>query len=179
MIYLSDSVKDKIKKINLFLMDVDGVMTDGKINIDDNGCESKSFNVRDGHGIKLLQRGGIKTGIITGRSSKVVSYRANELGMTIVCQGAKNKLDVYRNIVADEGVSDEAVAYIGDDIVDLPVLKVVGFSSTVYDASTDIIPYVDYRTVNNGGNGAVREVAELILRVQGLWDEVTARYFLT
>ncbi len=177
MVELSGTVREKIKKINLLLMDVDGVMTDGRINIDNNGCETKSFNVRDGHGIKLLQRGGIKTGIITGRSSEVVNYRAKELGIKIVRQGAKNKLDVYRDIVADEGVYDEEVAYIGDDIVDLPVLKVVGFSSAVSDASSHIIKYVDYQTINKGGNGAVREVAELILRVKGLWNELTARYF--
>jgi len=177
MIELSDVVREKIKGIKLFLMDVDGVMTDGNITIDDNGYESKSFNVRDGHGIKLLQRGGIKTGIITGRTSDVVKYRAKELGIGIVRQGAKNKLDVYRDVVSGEGLHDREVAYIGDDIVDLPVLKVVGFSAAVSDASSHIIPHVDYRTVNSGGNGAVREVAELILGVRGLWKELTERYF--
>lgn len=168
--------KEKILPIKLLLMDVDGVMTDGGITIDNNGVEAKTFHVRDGHGIKLLQRAGVKVGIITGRESEVVKHRAAELGIEILYQGMKVKMDAYRQILADEGLKDGEVAYIGDDVVDLPVLNQVGFSVAVADASESLKPYVDYVTVLNGGRGAVREVTELILKGQELWGDVMKRY---
>lgn len=168
--------KEKILPIKLLLMDVDGVMTDGGITIDNNGVEAKTFHVRDGHGIKLLQRAGVKVGIITGRESEVVKHRAAELGIEILYQGMKVKMDAYRQILADEGLKDDEVAYIGDDVVDLPVLNQVGFSVAVADASEFLKPYVDYVTVLNGGRGAVREVTELILKGQELWGDVMKRY---
>lgn len=174
---MESSVAQKLKLIKLLLLDVDGVMTDGSILIDDKGVESKSFNVRDGHGIKLLQRADFKVGIITGRSSNVVRHRATELGITIVHQGVKNKLEAYESILSQEGLEDREVAYVGDDLVDLPVLGKVGFSVAVADAIKDLIPHVDYVTKHNGGRGAVREVTELILKGCGRWDEVTRRYF--
>ncbi len=170
------ALEEKIRPIKLLLMDVDGVMTDGGITIDNNGVESKTFHVRDGHGIKLLQRAGVKVGIITGRESEVVKHRAAELGIEILYQGMKVKMDAYRQILADEGLEDGEVAYIGDDVVDLPVLNQVGFSVAVADASESLKPYVDYIAALNGGRGAVREVTELILKGQGLWDDVMKRY---
>ena len=170
------ALKEKIRPIKLLLMDVDGVMTDGGITIDNQGVESKTFHVRDGHGIKLLQRAGVKVGIITGRESEVVKHRASELGIEILYQGMKVKMDAYRQILADEGLKDDEVAYIGDDVVDLPVLNQVGFSVAVADASESLKPYVDYIAALNGGRGAVREVTELILKGQGLWDDVMKRY---
>lgn len=171
------NINEKIKKIRLLLLDVDGVMTDGSITIDNNGVESKSFYVRDGHGIKLLQRAGVKVGIITGRESKVVLHRAAELGIEIVYQGMKVKMDALTRILEDEKLSFEEVAYMGDDVVDLPVLKKSGFSVAVADASPHVIPHVDFVTKKRGGRGAVREVTDLILERKGLWDKVTERYF--
>lgn len=169
--------KRSIEKIRLLLLDVDGVLTDGRIIYDNNGIESKAFHVRDGHGLKLLQRAGIKVGIITGRSSQVVSHRAAELGIDIVYQGAKNKLEPYEEILQQLNLTDQQVAYAGDDLVDLPILRRVGCSFTVSDAVADIKPYVDYITTLPGGQGAVREICDMLLRQSGLWDSVTDRYF--
>ena len=174
---MDKSIDGKVKGLKLLLLDVDGVLTDGKITIDDNGVESKSFNVRDGHGIKLIQRGGIKVGIITGRCSEVVKFRAAELGITILHQGIKNKIEAYEEILAQEGLQHSEVAYVGDDVVDLPVMRKVGFSVAVADASEDLFSYVDYVSKHNGGCGAVREVTELILKGNQRWDELTNRYF--
>ena len=168
---------EKIKRIKVLLLDVDGVMTDGSIIIDNNGIESKSFHVRDGHGIKLLQRAGVKVGIITGRDSEVVLKRAAELGIEIIYQGMKVKMEAFNSILKDEKISSEEVAYVGDDVVDLPVMREVGFSVAVADASHVILPHVDYVTEKCGGRGAVREVTDLILEGKGLWDEVMGRYF--
>ena len=174
---MESSLAHKLKIIKLLLLDVDGVMTDGSILIDDKGIESKAFNVRDGHGVKLLQRAGVRVGIITGRSSNVVKHRAAELGIAIIHQGIKNKLEAYEKILSREGLEDKDVAYVGDDLVDLPVLNRVGFSVAVADATLDILPHVDYVTNHDGGRGAVREVTELILKGCGRWADVTDRYF--
>ena len=167
----------KLAKIKLLLLDVDGVLTDGRIIYDNNGVESKAFHVRDGHGLKLVQRAGIEVGIITGRSSRVVEQRAAELGISLLYQGAKNKLEPYRQILADRDLCDEQVAYVGDDVVDLPILRRVGFACTVADGVSDIKPYVDYVASLPGGAGAVREICDLLLRRSGRWDEVCGRYF--
>lgn len=165
------------EKIKLLLLDVDGVLTNGQIIYDGAGNELKMFDVRDGHGLKLLQRAGIAVGIITGRSSAVVERRAAELGIEIVYQGALNKLEPYREIVASTGLDEEQIAYVGDDLVDLPVLARVGFSATVADADPEVINRVDYVASRSGGRGAVREICELLLKAGGHWQEVTARYF--
>ena len=112
-----------LRNIRLLLLDVDGVMTDGRIILDSDGRELKAFDVRDGHGLKLLQRAEFQVGIITGRSSPVVEFRARELGIGLVFQGAKDKLVPYRHILDSLGLSDEQVAYVGDDLVDLPLLR--------------------------------------------------------
>ncbi|MBE9486062.1 MAG: HAD-IIIA family hydrolase [Desulfuromonadales bacterium] len=168
---------EKLAKIRLLLLDVDGVLTDGRIIYDNQGNELKAFNVKDGHGLKLLQRAGIKVGIITGRKSDVVARRAAELGIEILYQHALSKLEPYRKILADQGLGDEQVAYVGDDIVDLPILRRVGFSATVADAVPDVLPLVDYVTVRSGGRGAVREICDLLLKACGQWQELTDRYF--
>ncbi|MCK4621592.1 MAG: HAD-IIIA family hydrolase [Desulfuromonadales bacterium] len=168
---------EKLAKIRLLLLDVDGVLTDGRIIYDNQGNELKAFDVKDGHGLKLLQRAGIKVGIITGRKSDVVARRAAELGIEILYQQALSKLEPYRKILADQGLSDEQVAYVGDDIVDLPILRRVGFSATVADALPDVLPLVDYVTVRSGGRGAVREICDLLLKVCGQWQGLTDRYF--
>lgn len=170
-------MQEKLAGIKLLLLDVDGVLTDGRIIFDNQGNEIKAFDVKDGHGLKMLQRAGIKVGIITGRKSQVVANRASELGIEILYQGALSKLGPYREILAAQGLSDEQVAYVGDDIVDLPVLRRVGFSASVADAVPDVLPLVDYVTRRNGGRGAVREICDLLLRAGGRWDELTQRYF--
>ncbi len=167
----------KLKKIKLLLLDVDGVLTDGRIIYDNQGGELKAFDVKDGHGLKLVQRAGIQVGIITGRQSQVVSKRASELGIEILYQKALTKLGPYEEILATLGLKDEQVAYVGDDVVDLPILRRVGFSATVADAVPDLLPLVDYVASRPGGRGAVREICDLLLKQAGHWDELTCRYF--
>lgn len=164
--------------IRLLLLDVDGIMTDGRIVYDNNGVESKAFDVKDGHGIKLLQRVGIRVGIITGRQSEVVSLRARELGIEILYQGAKDKLVPYREILQKLQLQDTEVAYMGDDVIDLPILRRVGFAATVADACEDVKPLVHRVTSREGGRGAVREVCDLLLKEAGLWEQVAGRYFV-
>jgi 3-deoxy-D-manno-octulosonate 8-phosphate phosphatase (KDO 8-P phosphatase) len=170
-------MQERLAKIRLLLLDVDGIMTDGRIVYDNNGIETKSFDVKDGHGLKLLQRAGIRIGIITGRQSEVVAFRARELDIDILYQGVKDKLVPYREILDNLGLGEEEVAYMGDDVVDLPILRRVGFAATVADAVPEVLPLVHYVTGKKGGRGAVREVCDLILKEGGHWEEVTARYF--
>ena len=170
-------MKERLKKIELLLLDVDGVLTDGRIIYANDGQETKAFDVKDGHGLKLLQRAGIKVGIITGRQSQVVLKRAEELGIEIVYQGSRDKLIEYEEILQLHGLSDEQIAYVGDDIVDLPVLSRVGFAATVIDSVEDIKPYVHYVTERPGGRGAVREICDLILKQSDRWSAVADRYF--
>lgn len=170
-------MQERLAKIRLLLLDVDGIMTDGRIVYDNNGIETKSFDVKDGHGLKLLQRAGIRIGIITGRQSEVVAFRARELAIDILYQGVKDKLVPYREILDNLGLGEEEVAYMGDDVVDLPILRRVGFAATVADAVPEVPPLVHYVTEKKGGRGAVREVCDLILKEGGHWEGVTARYF--
>lgn len=170
-------IQQKLAAIRLLLLDVDGVMTDGRIVYDQQGNEFKAFDVKDGHGLKMLQRAGIEVGIITGRCSEIVSRRADELGIKILYQGAKVKLDPYLEICAATGLGDEQIAYMGDDLIDLPILRRVGFSATVADALPQLLESVDYVTTRRGGRGAVREVCDLLLKAGGHWEEQTARYF--
>jgi 3-deoxy-D-manno-octulosonate 8-phosphate phosphatase (KDO 8-P phosphatase) len=170
-------MKNRLGKIRLLLLDVDGVLTDGRITYDSQGREHKSFDVKDGHGLKMLQRAGLAVGIITGRRSSIVELRARELGIDIVVQGAKSKLEPYENILQQQGLRDEEVAYVGDDLVDLPILRRAGFAVTVADGVEDLKSQVHYVTVRSGGHGAVREVCDLLLKESGRWEEVTSRYY--
>lgn len=168
----------KAARVRLLLLDVDGVLTDGGIVYDAEGKEIKRFHVRDGHGIKMLKRAGIEVGIVTGRTSAVVDVRAKELGIVFVAQGAADKTESFRSILARTGLSPEQTAYVGDDIVDLPLLRAVGFSASVADAEEYVKEAVDYVASREGGRGAVREIAEFILRAAGAWRGVSAKYFL-
>jgi 3-deoxy-D-manno-octulosonate 8-phosphate phosphatase (KDO 8-P phosphatase) len=163
----NQSLASKAKKIKLLLLDVDGVMTDGRIILDSQGNETKAFHVRDGHGIKLLQKSGINIGIITGRSTEVVNIRARELGITEVHQGIKDKITVYDALVAKYGLRDEEIAYIGDDAVDISIFERVGLAAAVADADPSVRPHVDMTTKCKGGHGAVREVINFILKSRG------------
>ena len=167
----------KLAKIKLLLLDVDGVLTDGRIIYDNQGNELKAFDVKDGHGLKMLQRAGIAVGIITGRKSQVVVKRAAELGVEILYQGALSKLEPYQEILDQRGLTDEQVAYVGDDVVDLPILRRVGFSATVADAVPEVLTLVDYVASKPGGRGAVREICDMLIKASGRWEELTHRYF--
>lgn len=169
-------VRKKAKKIRLLLLDVDGVLTDGRIIIDDRGVETKQFHVRDGQGISLLMRAGIDVGFLTARSSRSVVYRAKELSVKLVRQGVRNKLAAYNEIKRRSGLKDDQIAYVGDDIVDRPILKLVGLAVSVADGWPRLLSTVDYVTSVGGGMGAVREVAELLLRTQGKSSNVTNRF---
>lgn len=171
-------MNEKLKEIRMLLVDVDGVMTDGRIIYDGNGLETKFFNVKDGHGIKMLQRNGVEVGIITGRTSAVVDIRARELGISIVYQGALRKLESYDDIKLKSGLKDNQIAYMGDDIVDVPVMRRVAFSAAPADALPEVRQLADYVTTRAGGKGAVREICDMIIRARGGWDEVVARYEL-
>lgn len=159
------------------IFDVDGVLTDGRVIIQDNGSEIKEFDVKDGHGIKLLQRADIDIALITGRFCKAVQHRADGLGITRVYQGIHVKIEAYEQILKETGLTDAEVGYMGDDLIDIPVMRRVGFSVAVPEASPWVLPYAHHVTRAAGGRGACREVCELILRAKGLWDSVTSRYF--
>jgi 3-deoxy-D-manno-octulosonate 8-phosphate phosphatase (KDO 8-P phosphatase) len=171
-------MNERLKDIRLLLSDVDGVMTDGGIIFDGNGLETKVFNVKDGHGIKMLQRSGIEVGIITGRTSLVVDIRARELGIKLVYQGALKKLESYEEIKQKTGLSDSQIAYVGDDVIDVPVMRRVAFAAAPSDGVAEARNVAHYVTSCGGGRGAVREVCDLILKGRGLWDEVQNRYEL-
>ena len=166
-----------LKKIKLLLLDVDGVMTDGRITYDSTGGEAKSFDVKDGHGLKLVQRVGIRVGIITGRQSSIVARRAAELGIELVYQGVKDKSLPFLEILEKLALLPEEVAYVGDDVVDLPIMRQVGFAATVADAVDDVKPYAHMVTKRCGGRGAVREVCDFLLKESGRWSAVTSHYF--
>jgi 3-deoxy-D-manno-octulosonate 8-phosphate phosphatase (KDO 8-P phosphatase) len=170
---ISLRVRAKAKKIQLLLLDVDGVLTDGRIIIDDRGVETKQFHVRDGQGISLLLRAGIDVGFITARSSRSVRRRAQELGVRLVRQAVKNKLQTYNEIKRSRRFEDAQIAYMGDDLVDLPVLRQAGLSICVADSWPELISRIDMVTAALGGQGAVREVADFLLKAQGKWSSVT------
>jgi 3-deoxy-D-manno-octulosonate 8-phosphate phosphatase (KDO 8-P phosphatase) len=173
---LNENVIRRIKTVTLLILDVDGVMTDGRIIMDDTGRETKNFNVKDGHGIKMLIRYGIDVVILTGRRSHVVEFRAKDLGIAEIHQGIHDKVSIFNEILRNRTLSRENVAFIGDDIVDIPLLKRVGFAVAVADATEEVKKSVHYVTRNVGGNGAVREVCDLILQCQGKWKDVLERY---
>lgn len=153
----------QLKKIKLLLLDVDGVMTDGGIYYSNSGDEFKKFNIQDGYGITKLRRAGINIGIITGRISNLVARRAEELGIKEIYQNLENKLEAYESLKKKFNLTDAEVAYIGDDEFDLPVLELVGFSASPADAVPAVIKRVHYVCKHEGGNGAVREIIEMIL----------------
>lgn len=163
------AVRAKAKRVRLLLLDVDGVLTDGGIVIDDRGVETKRFDVRDGQGIALLISSGIDVGFITARKSKIVLQRARELGVTQVYQGVRDKLTVYQEIKRKRHLQDEHIAYAGDDLGDVPILRCAGLAITVPVAGAPMSDVAHYVTVAGGGHGAVREIAELLLNTQNLW----------
>ena len=162
--------------IKLVAMDVDGVLTDGKTYCQPDGSHIVAFDVHDGSGIKYLGRAGLQTAFISGRDVRAVRHRAETLGVDEVVQGAKNKLPAYRDVRDAMGRDDEEVCYIGDDLTDLPVLRQVGLSAAVHDARPELRREADLVTDAPGGAGAVRELAEYILKTQGEWVSIMERY---
>jgi 3-deoxy-D-manno-octulosonate 8-phosphate phosphatase (KDO 8-P phosphatase) len=174
---LDESVRSRILPLRMMIFDVDGVLTDGRIVYHDDGSELKVFDVQDGHGIKLLQRAGLEVALITGRSCRAVDHRAQGLGIQRVYQGSKVKVEAYEQIRVETGLHDHELGFMGDDLIDIPVMRRVGFAVSVPNASPHVWPYAHYVTRLGGGRGACREVCEMILRVQGVWHQVTDRYF--
>ncbi len=172
---MDNVLTQKMNRIKLILMDVDGVLTDGGIILGNQGLEIKKFNVQDGAGITMARLAGLKVGILTGRISEAVQQRAKELNFDIVSQGHFNKLTEYEQIKLKLGLNDPEIAYIGDDILDLGVLRRVGLRIAVANARSEVKAEVDYTTVASGGNGAVREVVDLILKAQNQWNAVVER----
>lgn len=167
------------KKIKLLILDVDGVLTDGSIILDNEGNEFKSFHVRDGHGIKMLVRAGITVAIITGRQSKVVERRAQELGIAEVFQRCHDKRVAYNQLIEKYSVKNDEIAYIGDDIVDISLLKKAGLSVAVAEAENEVKGAAMMITKNRGGRGAVREVCDFLLKAKGLWKDIIYEYSKT
>ena len=170
------TVLERARKTSLLIMDVDGVLTDGRIIQDGHGHELKVFDVKDGHGIVMAHRAKLRTALISGRASETITHRAEELGIELVFQKIWNKLEVYEKILTDIGLTPDKVAYIGDDLVDIPLLRRVGLAVAVADAVDEVKAASHWITQRPGGQGAVREVIELILRAQGHWDALIERY---
>ncbi|MGE0760462.1 MAG: KdsC family phosphatase [Pirellulaceae bacterium] len=167
---------DRSKNIELIIADVDGVLTDGGIIFDNQGIEIKRFHSRDGFGIKLWRRAGFRFGIITARNSHIVKIRAAELGIDLLRQGHEDKLPAARELFHELSLSPEQVAYIGDDLPDLPVMRCVGMPIAVADAVDEVRAGACYVTTLPGGQGAVREAIEAIFKARGIWEDVVAKY---
>ncbi len=165
------------KNIKLIILDVDGVLTDGSIILDNKGNEYKSFHVRDGHGIKMIIKAGIHVAIITGRYSIVVERRARELGIKEIYQRCFDKRRAFKRLIKKYSVSGREIAYIGDDIVDAPIMSMVGLPVAVADADEEIKKYALIVTSKRGGRGAAREITDLILKAKGLWKRIVDEYF--
>lgn len=173
---MADDAIARARKIRLIAFDVDGIMTDGTLFLADDGQEYKGFNSLDGHGLKMLQRSGVALAIITGRSSRVVEHRARNLGIDIVHQGAHDKLVVYQALCHELSIDPEATAYMGDDVVDLPVMRRAGLAITVPAAPELVKAHSHYTTRREAGRGAVREACEFLMRAQGTLDAALAPY---
>ena len=169
-------ILEKAAGIQLLIFDVDGVLTDGSLFIGDDGQEYKAFNSRDGHGIKMLQKYGVVVAIITGRTSRVVEHRMENLGVSHVYQGKLEKLPAFEELIAKLGVSEEQTAYVGDDVVDLPVMRRVGLAIAVQDAHELVRQHSHWQTPSCGGRGAARDVCEMLLQARGVLEDELGSY---
>jgi len=172
----SQAIITAAKNIKLLLLDVDGVLTDGKLYYGNSGEELKAFNIQDGLGIKLLQQGGIQVGIITGRVSTLLQRRADELGINPVIQGREDKLTALRELLENHNLGLHQIAFMGDDLPDLSAINLVGLGITVANACSTLAAKADWQTLRSGGDGAVREAAEMILKAQGKFDTLVERF---
>jgi len=171
-----EAIYTKARNIRLAVFDVDGVMTDGALYLTDGGEEIKAFNSRDGHGMKMLQDSGVEIAILTGRTSRCVELRAQNLGIKLVFQGVSDKGRAFTELLATRKIETAMAAYMGDDVVDLPALLRCGLALTVPTAPLLVKQHADYVTQAHGGNGAVREVCELIMHAQGTFEHQLATY---
>lgn len=172
----SQAIITAAKNIKLLLLDVDGVLTDGKLYYGNSGEELKAFNIQDGLGIKLLQQGGIQVGIITGRVSTLLQRRADELGINPVIQGREDKLTALRELLENQNLGLHQIAFMGDDLPDLSAINLVGLGITVANACSTLAAKADWQTLRSGGDGAVREAAEMILKAQGKFHTLVERF---
>jgi 3-deoxy-D-manno-octulosonate 8-phosphate phosphatase (KDO 8-P phosphatase) len=170
------SVLEKSQRIRMAIFDVDGVLTDGSLHIATNGEEAKTFNSRDGHGMKMLKASGVELAIITSRESRCVDLRAQDLGVTFVFQGVENKLQIFEELLLRVGLEASDCAYVGDDLVDLPVMMRCGLSVSVPAAPAVVKKHADYVTHLEGGHGAVREICEIIMSAQDTLCAQQAEY---
>ena len=166
------SIQTKATHIKLMLFDVDGVLTDGKILIHPDGTESKQFDIKDGTGLVWAQRAGLKVGMLSARSSAATAQRAAQLGITIVHQGVASKLRAYEDLLRHHGLTDADVAYMGDDVLDLPIIARAGLTASPADAVEDVRTRVDYVSRAGGGSGAARDFVELVLKAQNRWERL-------
>ncbi len=169
------SLESKAKKIKAILLDIDGVLTDGRCGYSEND-EIKFFNVRDGHGIKMAMRAGLIVGAVSGRSAKANKKRADELGFSFLYENQKDKREAFNKLLVDFDLKPEECLYVGDDVIDIPIMTKVGIAVTVADSPDYIGDFCDIRTKNAGGHGAVREVLDWLIKEQGKWDELMQRY---
>jgi 3-deoxy-D-manno-octulosonate 8-phosphate phosphatase (KDO 8-P phosphatase) len=169
-------LQSKLKRIQLLLLDVDGVLTRGDIIYDDHGQETKVFNVRDGLGLRLIAEAGIKVGVVTGRSEMALKHRCKNLGIEHIFDGITDKAALLTRISDQTGVSAERMAYVGDDLPDLPIMTRVGVSIAVSDACDIVRQNAAMVTMSKGGRGAVREICETILKALGLWEQALKRF---
>jgi 3-deoxy-D-manno-octulosonate 8-phosphate phosphatase (KDO 8-P phosphatase) len=175
---MDETTKSITAKIKLLAMDVDGVLTDGSIILNHDGTESKCFNLLDGHGIRMWHRAGFKTAFISGRKTEATAHRASQLEVSYVFQGCREKCPVFERLLKDAKLDVSEAAYIGDDVMDIPLLRRVGFAAAVANAVDEVKQNAAFVTTRPGGSGAVREVIEYILKSSGRWDELMERYLV-
>jgi len=171
-------ILEKAAHIKLVIFDVDGVLTDGSLFIGDDGQEYKAFNSQDGHGIKMLQKYGVRSAIITGRTSKVVEHRIRNLGIDpeLVWQGQHDKLHGFAELLKQTGLQAEEIAYLGDDVVDLPVMQKVGLAIAVQDAHAFVLKHSHWQTPRAGGRGAARDACEMLMEARGVLQQELESY---
>jgi 3-deoxy-D-manno-octulosonate 8-phosphate phosphatase (KDO 8-P phosphatase) len=176
LLNVPDAVLEKAKNLKLLILDVDGVLTDGRLFFDDQGKEYKCFHARDGHGIKLLRQTGVEVAVISGRKSNSVAIRMQSLGIGHVYQGFENKIAAFDEIIEKTGIMPQQIAHVGDDLLDLPIMIRVGLAIAVNDANFAVKQRADWCTTLPGGLGAVREVCDVIMQAQGSFDDVLGLY---
>lgn len=170
------TVNERAARVRLLLFDVDGVLTNGVVYMHADGSESKGFHIRDGAAMVWAQRAGLTVGWLSARASAATTQRAAQLAIRLVVQGVASKLEAYQRIVRDAGLSEESIAYMGDDLIDIPVLTRAGLSAAPADAAQEVRDRVSWVSTARGGQGAVREFIEMVLRAQQRWDAILGEY---
>ena len=174
---INDAILARARQVKLLLFDVDGVLTDGRLYLDNRGEEYKAFNSRDGHGLKMLQRNGVEVGIITGRNSEIVAHRTRELGIRHVRQGCADKFPIYEQMIAELGLQHEQIGFVGDDVVDLPIMLRVGLAVCPRDGHFLVQRHSHWVSPNDGGRGCARDVCELLMLANGSFAGEMQRYY--